>query len=79
MDEALFCTVSYVDAEGRPVTIPTNFVRVGEAVVIHGKSNNALIRAAAGGAPLCFTFTLVGAPPPPAAPTLQQNVTAAGA
>ena len=58
-DEALFCTVSYVDGEGNPVTIPTNFVRIGDAIIVHGKSSAAMVRALASGARVCITATLV--------------------
>ena len=59
LDEALFCTVSFTDADQNPVTIPTNFVRIGEDVVVHGKSNAAMIRALASGRRVCITVTLV--------------------
>jgi uncharacterized protein len=60
LDEALFCTVAYVDSEGQPVTIPTNFVRIDDAIVVHGKSSAAYLRAMAAGARVCVTVTLVG-------------------
>jgi hypothetical protein len=53
LDEALFCTVAYVDSEGQPVTIPTNFVRIDDAIVVHGKSSAAYLRAMAAGACVC--------------------------
>ena len=59
LDEALVCTISYVDAQGAPVTIPTNFVRCGEDVLVHGKANAGYLTAAASGAQVCCTVTLL--------------------
>ena len=59
LDEALFCTVSYVNDDSTPVTIPTNFVRIGESIVVHGKSSAGYIRALATGRRACITMTLV--------------------
>ena len=59
LDEALFCTVSYVNDDGTPVTIPTNFVRIGESIVVHGKASAGYIRALATGRRACLSVTLV--------------------
>jgi hypothetical protein len=58
MDEALYCTVSFI-AKGVPVTIPINFVRIDDTVIIHGKSNAGFARGILSGSPVCLTFTLV--------------------
>ena len=58
LDEALYCTVSYVEGGTVPVTIPTNFVRIGEDVYVHGKGSAAFIRAMSAGQ-VCLTFTLL--------------------
>ena len=58
LDEALVCTVSFVDGTD-PVTIPTNFVRIGDDIIVHGKSNAAYLRALTGGGRVCLSFTLI--------------------
>ncbi|CUW39072.1 Flavin-nucleotide-binding protein [Magnetospirillum sp. XM-1] len=58
LDEALSCTVSFVD-EGRPVSIPTTHWRMGDRVLFHGGQGSRLGKAMAAGAELCVTATLV--------------------
>jgi nitroimidazol reductase NimA-like FMN-containing flavoprotein (pyridoxamine 5'-phosphate oxidase superfamily) len=56
LDAGLVCTVSFVE-NGRPVTIPTAYARVGDALVFHGSAKSRSLLAAAGGADLCVTVT----------------------
>ncbi len=56
LDAGLVCTVSFVEG-GRPVTIPTAYARVGDALVLHGSSKSHTLLVAAGGADLCITVT----------------------
>ncbi|ARJ67372.1 flavin-nucleotide-binding protein [Magnetospirillum sp. ME-1] len=58
LDEALTCTVAFVD-DGRPVSIPTTHWRMGERVLFHGGMGSRLGRMMAAGADLCVTVTLV--------------------
>jgi nitroimidazol reductase NimA-like FMN-containing flavoprotein (pyridoxamine 5'-phosphate oxidase superfamily) len=58
LDEALSCTVAFVD-DGRPVSIPTTHWRVGDRVLFHGGMGSRLGKAMAAGAELCVTVTLV--------------------
>lgn len=58
LDEALSCTVSFVD-DGRPVSIPTIHWRLGERVLFHGGMGSRLGKAMAAGAELCVAVTLV--------------------
>jgi nitroimidazol reductase NimA-like FMN-containing flavoprotein (pyridoxamine 5'-phosphate oxidase superfamily)/predicted enzyme related to lactoylglutathione lyase len=58
LDEALYCHVGFV-ADGRPVVIPTLHARVGDRLYLHGSSGNRMLRAAASGAPVCVTATLL--------------------
>jgi nitroimidazol reductase NimA-like FMN-containing flavoprotein (pyridoxamine 5'-phosphate oxidase superfamily) len=44
LDEALICHVGFV-ADGAPVVIPTAFVRVGDAVYLHGSTANHMLAA----------------------------------
>ncbi|WP_096700977.1 pyridoxamine 5'-phosphate oxidase family protein [Magnetospirillum sp. 15-1] len=58
LDEALTCTVAFVD-DGRPVSIPTTHWRVGDRVLFHGAMGSRLAKTMAAGAELCVTVTLV--------------------
>ena len=60
LDEGLVCHLGFVD-EGRPVTIPTAYARVGESLVVHGSSKSRTMLALARGAEVCCTVTLADA------------------
>jgi nitroimidazol reductase NimA-like FMN-containing flavoprotein (pyridoxamine 5'-phosphate oxidase superfamily) len=60
LDEALFCTVSYV-ADGKPFSIPTAFVRYGDKIYIHGSVGSHFIREIEKGIPVCISVTLMDA------------------
>ena len=57
LDEALFCTVSYV-LEGQPMAIPTAFARKGDKLYIHGSVGSHFIRTIEQGAPVCISIML---------------------
>lgn len=57
LDEALFCTVSFV-IDGQPMAIPTAFARKENKVYIHGSVGSHFIRAIEHGAPVCITVML---------------------
>lgn len=57
LDEALFCTVSYV-ANGQPMAIPTAFARHHNRLYIHGSVGSHFIRSIENGAPVCITVML---------------------
>ncbi|MGY2078297.1 pyridoxamine 5'-phosphate oxidase family protein [Modestobacter sp. SYSU DS0657] len=42
-----------------PVVLPTGYGRDGETLYLHGSTGAATLRAAAAGAPVCFTVTLL--------------------
>ncbi|PWW22718.1 hypothetical protein JD79_01877 [Geodermatophilus normandii] len=42
---------------GAPVVLPTGYGRDGDTVYLHGSTGAATLRAAAAGAPVCFTVT----------------------
>jgi nitroimidazol reductase NimA-like FMN-containing flavoprotein (pyridoxamine 5'-phosphate oxidase superfamily) len=58
LDEGLVCHVGFV-ADGRPCVIPMIYVRLGEAVYLHGSPASRMLRALAAGADVCLTVTLV--------------------
>lgn len=45
--------------DGAPVVLPTGYGRRGDTLYLHGSTGAASLRAAAGGAPVCFTVTLL--------------------
>lgn len=60
LDEALFCTISYV-ADGKPFSIPTAFVRYNNKLYIHGSVGSHFIWELEKGAPVCISVTLIDA------------------
>ncbi len=57
LDEALTCHLAFA-VDGQPYAIPTAFARIGDHVYVHGSAASRMLRAA-GGAPVCFTVTLL--------------------
>jgi uncharacterized protein len=60
LDEALFCTISYV-SDGMPFSIPTAFVRYEDKIYVHGSLGSHFIREIEKGVPVCITVTLMDA------------------
>lgn len=58
LDEALVCHLGFVDA-GQPIVIPTTFVRIDEALYVHGAAASRALRTLATGLPACVTVTLL--------------------
>lgn len=56
LDEGLVCHAAYV-TDGRPVVIPTLYVRDGDRVLIHGSNSMGLARAVRAGSPLSVAVT----------------------
>ena len=61
LDEAFVCHVGFVEEDGRPVVIPTGFVRDGDHLILHGSKASRMMRHLAAGKPVCVTVTLVDA------------------
>jgi nitroimidazol reductase NimA-like FMN-containing flavoprotein (pyridoxamine 5'-phosphate oxidase superfamily) len=61
LDEAFVCHVGFVEEDGRPVVIPTGFVRDGDHLVLHGSKASRMLRHLAAGKDVCVTVTLVDA------------------
>ncbi|MBD2753477.1 pyridoxamine 5'-phosphate oxidase family protein [Spirosoma validum] len=57
LDEALFCTVSYV-IDSQPMAIPTAFARKDDKLYIHGSVGSHFIRTIEHGAPVCISVML---------------------
>ena len=60
LDEALFCTISYV-FENKPFSIPTAFVRYENKLYIHGSVGSHFIWELGKGIPVCISVTLLDA------------------
>lgn len=57
LDTCLMAYVGFI-AEGRPMTLPMVFARVGDTLYIHGHSKTRIVRTT-DGIPLCLTATRV--------------------
>jgi nitroimidazol reductase NimA-like FMN-containing flavoprotein (pyridoxamine 5'-phosphate oxidase superfamily) len=58
LDEAFVCHVAFV-ADGQPFVVPTNYVRVGDKLFLHGSTASRLMKTLASGAPFCLSVTLL--------------------
>ena len=58
LDEAFVCHVGFI-ADGLPVVVPTNYVRVGDKLFLHGSIASRLMKTLGSGAPFCLTVTLL--------------------
>jgi uncharacterized protein len=58
LDEAFVCHVGFV-ADGAPFVVPTNYVRVGDKLFLHGSPASRLMKTLASGAPFCLSVTLL--------------------
>jgi uncharacterized protein len=58
LDEGFVCHVAYL-IDGRPVVIPTLYVRDGDACLLHGSTASGIAAAARRGSPLSIAVTLV--------------------
>src|SRR6267154_485232 len=58
LDEAFVCHLAFV-ADGMPFVVPTNYVRVGDKLFLHGSPASRLMKTLASGAPFCLSVTLL--------------------
>jgi nitroimidazol reductase NimA-like FMN-containing flavoprotein (pyridoxamine 5'-phosphate oxidase superfamily) len=58
LDEAFVCQIGFV-ADGAPFVVPTNYVRVGDKLFLHGSPASRLMKTLASGAPFCLSVTLL--------------------
>jgi len=58
LDEAFVCQVGFV-VDGMPFVVPTNYVRVGDKLFLHGSPASRLMKTLANGAPFCLSVTLL--------------------
>ena len=58
LDEAFVCHVAFI-VDGLPFVVPTNYVRVGDKLFLHGSTASRLMKTLASGAPFCLSVTLL--------------------
>jgi hypothetical protein len=58
LDQTFVCHVGFI-ADGMPVVVPTNYVRVGDKLFLHGSTASRLMKTLASGAPFCLSVTLL--------------------
>src|SRR6266478_3354993 len=58
LDEAFVCHIAFI-AYGLPFVVPTNYVRVGDNLFLHGSTASRLMKTLASGASFCFSVTLL--------------------
>jgi len=58
LDEAFVCHVAFF-ADGLPMVVPTNYVRVGDKLFLHGSVASRLMKTLGSGAPFCLSVTLL--------------------
>jgi nitroimidazol reductase NimA-like FMN-containing flavoprotein (pyridoxamine 5'-phosphate oxidase superfamily) len=58
LDEAFVCHVAFI-ADALPIVVPTNYVRVGDKLFLHGSIASRLMKTLASGAPFCLSVTLL--------------------
>jgi nitroimidazol reductase NimA-like FMN-containing flavoprotein (pyridoxamine 5'-phosphate oxidase superfamily) len=58
LDQAFVCHVGFI-ADGMPVVVPTNYVRVGDKLFVHGSTASRLMKTLGSGAPFCLSVTLL--------------------
>lgn len=58
LDQAFVCHVGFI-ADGMPFVVPTNYVRVGDILYLHGSPASRLMKTLSSGGPFCLSVTLL--------------------
>jgi len=58
LDEAFVCQIAFIE-NGLPFVVPTNYVRVGDKLFLHGSTASRLMKTLGCGAPFCLNVTLL--------------------
>jgi uncharacterized protein len=58
LDQAFVCHVGFI-VDGAPFVVPTNYVRVGDKLFLHGSTASRLMKTLGSGAPFCLSVTLL--------------------
>jgi hypothetical protein len=59
LDEALYCHLAWVGADGDPRVIPTIHARLEDRLYVHGSAASSTLRAIRGGLPVAIAVTIV--------------------
>src|SRR5260370_2502695 len=58
LDEAFVCHLACI-VDRHPFLVPTNYVRVGDKLFLHGSTASRLMKTLSSGAPFCLSVTLL--------------------
>jgi nitroimidazol reductase NimA-like FMN-containing flavoprotein (pyridoxamine 5'-phosphate oxidase superfamily) len=58
LDQAFVCHVAFI-VDAQPFVVPTNYVRVGDKLFLHGSTASRLMKTLATGAGFCLSVTLL--------------------
>ena len=58
LDQAFVCSIAFI-ADGIPVVVPTNYVRVGDKLYLHGSMASRLMKTLSSGAPFTINVTIL--------------------
>src|SRR5260370_5825635 len=58
LDEAFVCHIAFI-VDGQPFVVPTNYVRVGDKLFLHGSTASRLMKTLASGGPFCLSGALL--------------------
>lgn len=58
LDQAFVCHVGFI-VDGMPFVVPTNYVRVGDKLYLHGSPASRLMKALSSGVRFCLSVTLL--------------------
>ncbi|HLB39928.1 MAG TPA: pyridoxamine 5'-phosphate oxidase family protein [Actinomycetota bacterium] len=59
LDEALYCHLAWVAADGDPRVIPTIHTRIDDTLYVHGSNASTTLRGIRGGVPIAIAVTIV--------------------
>ena len=58
LDQAFVCSIAFI-VDGLPIVVPTNYVRVGDKLYLHGSTASRLMKTLVSGAPFTINVTLL--------------------
>src|ERR1700733_7553396 len=58
LDQAFVCSIAFI-SDGIPIVVPTNYVRVGDKLYLHGSMASRLMKTLASGAPFTINVTIL--------------------
>src|SRR6201999_4322113 len=58
LDHAFVCSIAFI-ADGMPIVVPTNYVRVGDKLFLHGSTASRFMKTISSGAPFTLNVQLL--------------------